>query len=86
MLNYTHRFPQVPSASEKLTAWCQSLLLALNSMYRKITDELNATPRLVIKTTTGDPTEADEGTLAINTVDSTVKIYADSAWRQLASW
>lgn len=38
-----------------------------------------------IKATTGDPTGA-EGLLTINTYDNAIKIYADGAWRTLASW
>lgn len=37
------------------------------------------------KSTTGDPTGA-EGMIYINTFDNVVKIYADGAWRTLASW
>jgi hypothetical protein len=37
------------------------------------------------KATTGDPTGV-EGMIYINTNDNVVKIYADGAWRTLASW
>jgi hypothetical protein len=37
------------------------------------------------KTTTGDPTTGHEGRIVINTFDNTVKIYADAAWRTIAS-
>ena len=37
------------------------------------------------KTTTGDPTGA-EGMIYWNTVDNVIKMYADGAWRTLASW
>ena len=37
------------------------------------------------KTTTGDPTGV-EGLLYWNTVDNVIKMYADGAWRTLASW
>lgn len=39
----------------------------------------------VYKTTTGDPSPAYETLMAVNTFDNTVKIYADGAWRTLAS-
>jgi hypothetical protein len=39
---------------------------------------------VVTKTTTGDPTP-HEGLFVINTIDNTVKVYADGAWRTLAS-
>jgi hypothetical protein len=37
------------------------------------------------KTTTGDPTGV-EGKIYWNTFDNVIKMYADSAWRTLASW
>ena len=37
------------------------------------------------KTTTGDPTGV-EGKIYWNTVDNVIKMYADGAWRTLASW
>jgi hypothetical protein len=38
-----------------------------------------------IKATTGDPV-GQEGMLAINTADNAVRLFADGAWRTLASW
>ena len=45
------------------------------------------TPTLLpyTKTTTGDPTGA-EGMLVINTFDNTLKVYAEGAWRTIATW
>jgi hypothetical protein len=40
---------------------------------------------VIYKTTTGDPSEVQEGLFAINTSDNTVKVYADGAWRTIAS-
>ncbi|KKN21774.1 hypothetical protein LCGC14_0922000 [marine sediment metagenome] len=37
------------------------------------------------KSTTGDPT-GQEGMLYINTFDNAVRMYADGAWRSLATW
>jgi len=37
------------------------------------------------KTTTGDPTGV-EGKIYWNTIDNVIKMYADGAWRTLASW
>jgi len=37
------------------------------------------------KTTTGDPTP-NEGLIYWNTVDNKIQMYADGAWRTLASW
>jgi hypothetical protein len=38
------------------------------------------------KTTTGDSASVHEGKFQINTFDNNVKIYAEGAWRQLATW
>jgi len=40
---------------------------------------------ILTKTDTGDPTGA-EGLFCINTYDNTFKIYAEGAWRSLATW
>lgn len=40
---------------------------------------------VVTKTDTGDPTGI-EGLFEINTFDNKFKVYADGAWRQLATW
>jgi hypothetical protein len=37
------------------------------------------------KDTTGDPT-GEEGMIYFNTFDNKIKMYADGAWRQLATW
>lgn len=39
----------------------------------------------VTKNDTGDPT-GSEGLFCINTFDNTFKVYAEGAWRTLASW
>jgi hypothetical protein len=38
-----------------------------------------------VKSTAGNPAGA-EGMLVVNTVDNALRIYADGAWRTLASW
>jgi hypothetical protein len=43
-------------------------------------------PGVVIKTDTGDSANPYEGLMQINTFDNTFKVYADAAWRQLATW
>jgi hypothetical protein len=43
-------------------------------------------PGVYLKTTTGDPTQYFEGMLVVNTVDNTLKMYADGGFRQLATW
>lgn len=42
--------------------------------------------RLVVKTTTGDPSSPGEGDIYVNTADNKVRVYADGAWRDLATW
>jgi hypothetical protein len=38
------------------------------------------------KTDTGDPASGYEGQMVINTLDNTLKVYADAGWRQIATW
>lgn len=38
-----------------------------------------------IKTTTGDPAAGRSGQIVENTVDNTLKMYADGGWRTIAS-
>jgi hypothetical protein len=46
-----------------------------------------AIPSTIYKTTTGDPTSGlYESVIVINIFDNNVKIYADGALRQIASW
>jgi hypothetical protein len=52
----------------------------------EITYEIVSPYLVVTKATTGDPATADEFTILINTYDNKVKIWADGAWRQLATW
>jgi hypothetical protein len=42
--------------------------------------------KLTTKTDTGDPASGIEGEICINTFDDNVKIYAEGAWRSLATW
>jgi hypothetical protein len=41
---------------------------------------------LPVKTTTGDPASPVEGQIYVNTSDNKVRVYADGAWRDLATW
>ena len=44
-------------------------------------------PPLIVKTDTGDPASGLEGQHCINTFDNTLKMYAEGAWRSIAtSW
>jgi len=43
--------------------------------------------RIEVKTTTGDKSSGmEEGDIVLNTFNNNVKIYEDSAWRQIAAW
>ena len=41
---------------------------------------------LPVKTTTGDPASPVAGQIYVNTYDNKVRVYADGAWRDLATW
>ena len=41
---------------------------------------------LPVKTTTGDPASPVAGQIYVNTFDNKVRVYADGAWRDLATW
>jgi hypothetical protein len=41
---------------------------------------------LPVKSTTGDPASPIEGQIYVNTNDNKVRVYADGAWRDLATW
>jgi hypothetical protein len=44
-------------------------------------------PTVIVKTTTGDPTSPlANGVMVINTVNNNVKMWADGAFRTLATW
>ena len=42
--------------------------------------------KLPVKSTTGDPASPFEGQIYVNTQDNKVRVYADGAWRDLATW
>ena len=42
--------------------------------------------RIPVKTDTGDPSSPANGDMYVNTSDNTVRVFADSAWRDLATW
>ncbi len=42
--------------------------------------------KLPVKGTTGDPSSPADGWMYVNTSDNKVRVYADSAWRDLATW
>lgn len=42
--------------------------------------------KLPVKATTGDPSSPADGWMYVNTSDNKVRVYADGAWRDLATW
>jgi hypothetical protein len=42
--------------------------------------------RLLVKSTTGDPTDPGDGFVYVNLADKKVRCYADGAWRDLETW
>ncbi len=42
--------------------------------------------KLPVKTNAGDPTSPADGWLYVNTNDNKISVYADGAWRDLATW
>lgn len=42
--------------------------------------------QLPVKSTTGDPSSPADGDMYVNTFDNTVRVFADTAWRDLATW
>ena len=55
-------------------------------MYPGSGDDIHTLAGVLTKTDTGDPTQSIDGMLCINTIDGNLKIYADAAWRTLATW
>ncbi|MHC4474877.1 MAG: hypothetical protein ACYTEL_04485 [Planctomycetota bacterium] len=52
-----------------------------------VTDTLTVdTLVLPVKTTTGDPAGPVTGQIYVNTYDNKIRVYADGAWRDLATW
>ena len=42
--------------------------------------------KLPVKIDTGDPTSPADGWMYVNTLDNKIRVYADAAWRDLATW
>ncbi len=42
--------------------------------------------KLPVKTTTGDPSSPVNGDMYVNTFDNAVRVFADAAWRDAATW
>jgi hypothetical protein len=69
--------------------WFQSVTNVLAGSYSPIPMEdrfKSQVVKVVVKTTTGDLAYGNDGLICINTVDNTARLYADNAWRTVASW
>ena len=62
--------------------------IATSSVATVDSDGINATGGLTlpVKTDTGDPAGVAEGYVYVNTFDNKIRVYADAAWRDLATW
>jgi hypothetical protein len=70
--------------------WCEDInavagKAGLHMMAESGTNKL-VVAGIILKSDTGDPAQVHEGLMCINTYDNKVKIYAEGAWRQLATW
>jgi len=48
--------------------------------------QANTIAGVITKVDTGDPANSFEGQIEINTYDNKVKVYAEGAWRTIATW
>lgn len=53
---------------------------------KRLGERVAARARVIVKTDTGDPATGADGDICINTLDATLKQYADGAWRTLVFW
>ena len=58
-------------------------LLTITPAYTLIESTVLTLP---VKTTTGDPSGPVDGDMYVNTFDNKIRVYADAAWRDLATW
>jgi len=65
----------------------QAIIDKLVAQQKRIED-IEAYPAFTytIKIDTGDPATGKSGEMVENTFDNTLKVWADGAWRQIASW
>ena len=81
-----------PSSSLSDTAqlWVEDINVIAAKAGFHIRNEMNTDKLILVgaryKTTTGSPSDPYEGMIEINTFDNVARIYAEGAWRQIASW
>lgn len=63
------------------------LVERINDLQRRV-DELEAQQQMtiVMRNEPGDLPNGKTGQIVINNVDNTTKLWADGAWREIASW
>jgi hypothetical protein len=79
------------SAADTAKAWVEDVngeagKAGLHMMNEGLSGVKLVVPGVYLKTSAGDPAAFFEGMLVINTLDNTLKIYADGGFRQLVSW
>lgn len=75
-----------PSNDRELDTSTKIVSLLVELRKRIVVLETQQQVTIIVKTDTGDPTAGATGQMIINTVDNTLKQWADGAWRQLATW
>jgi hypothetical protein len=91
VLNIPSKAAPETSAADTAKAWVEDVngeagKAGLHMMNEGLSGVKLVVPGVYLKTSAGDPAGFFEGMLVINTVDNTLKIYADGGFRQLASW
>lgn len=91
VLNIPARAAPLGSTADTAKAWVEDVngeggKAGLHLMNEGLPGVKLVVPGIYLKTSVGDPAAFFEGMLVINTVDNTLKIYADGGFRQLASW
>ncbi len=83
---YAGPLPTKRDFDDSLVVWLAQQSLTLNDA--NVSGTVIADPlfRLPVKTTTGDPASPSEGDMYVNTFDNAVRVFADAAWRDLATW
>lgn len=75
-----------PSNDRELDTSTKIVSLLVELRKRIVVLETQQQVTIVVKTSTGDPSTGATGQMIINTVDNTLKQWADGAWRQLVTW
>jgi hypothetical protein len=91
VLNLPAKTAPGSSAADTAKLWVEDVNGEAGKAGLHLMNEVPAAVKLIVpgvyrKTDTGDPAGYFEGMLVINTMDNTLKMYADAGWRTLASW